>query len=85
MNPKTMKSGSDLKEESNKGKAIDMAVSQIERLFGKGEITLHTYYYHEDNQSEKMHISSSLDETNLEVWQAMYAFRKVVQGFDETH
>lgn len=38
MNPKTMKSGSDLKEESNKGKAIDMAVSQIERLFGKGAI-----------------------------------------------
>ncbi len=33
-----MKSGSDLKEESNKGKAIDMAVSQIERLFGKGAI-----------------------------------------------
>ena len=57
----------------------------LKRLFGKGEITLHTYYYHEDNQSEKMHISSSLDETNLEVWQAMYAFRKVVQGFDETH
>lgn len=27
-----------MKEESNKGKAIDMAVSQIERLFGKGAI-----------------------------------------------
>ncbi len=38
MNPKTTKGGSDLKEESNKGKAIDMAVSQIERLFGKGAI-----------------------------------------------
>ncbi len=37
MNPKTMKGG-DLKEEGNKGKAIDMAVSQIERLFGKGAI-----------------------------------------------
>lgn len=38
MNPKTMKSGGDLKEENSKGKAIDMAVSQIERLFGKGAI-----------------------------------------------
>jgi recombination protein RecA len=37
MNPKTMKGG-DLKEEGNKGKAVDMAVSQIERLFGKGAI-----------------------------------------------
>ena len=27
-----------MKEESNKGKAVDMAVSQIERLFGKGAI-----------------------------------------------
>ncbi len=27
-----------MKEENNKGKAIDMAVSQIERLFGKGAI-----------------------------------------------
>jgi len=38
MNPKMMKGGGDLKEENNKGKAIDMAVSQIERLFGKGAI-----------------------------------------------
>ena len=38
MNPKTTKGGSDLKEEGSKGKAIDMAVSQIERLFGKGAI-----------------------------------------------
>ncbi len=33
-----MKGGGDLKEEASKGKAIDMAVSQIERLFGKGAI-----------------------------------------------
>jgi recombination protein RecA len=37
MNPKTLK-GSDLKDENSKGKAIDMAVTQIERLFGKGAI-----------------------------------------------
>ena len=36
MNPKTQKGGVDVKEEENKGKAIDMAVSQIEKLFGKG-------------------------------------------------
>lgn len=38
MNPKTQKGGVDVKEEENKGKAIDMAVSQIEKLFGKGAI-----------------------------------------------
>jgi recombination protein RecA len=38
MNPKTIKGGSDLKEEMSKGKAVDMAVTQIERLFGKGAI-----------------------------------------------
>ena len=38
MNPKIIKGGVDLKEENSKGKAIDMAVSQIERLFGKGAI-----------------------------------------------
>jgi recombination protein RecA len=38
MNPKTQKGGVDVKEEENKGKAIDMAVSQIEKLFGKGTI-----------------------------------------------
>ena len=38
MNPKTQKGGIDVKEEDNKGKAIDMAVSQIEKLFGKGAI-----------------------------------------------
>jgi len=38
MNPKTHKGGVDVKEEENKGKAIDMAVSQIEKLFGKGAI-----------------------------------------------
>ncbi|MHB8109044.1 MAG: recombinase RecA [Syntrophorhabdaceae bacterium] len=37
MNPKTLK-GSDLKDENSKGKAIDMAVTQIEKLFGKGAI-----------------------------------------------
>lgn len=38
MNPKTMKGSGDVKDENNKGKAVDMAVSQIERLFGKGAI-----------------------------------------------
>jgi len=38
MNPKTQKGGIDVKDEENKGKAIDMAVSQIEKLFGKGAI-----------------------------------------------
>ena len=38
MNPKTQKGGIDVKDESNRGKAVDMAVSQIERLFGKGAI-----------------------------------------------
>ncbi len=38
MNPKTVKGGIDVKEDDNKGKAIDMAVSQIEKLFGKGAI-----------------------------------------------
>lgn len=38
MNPKMQKGGIDVKDEENKGKAIDMAVSQIEKLFGKGAI-----------------------------------------------
>ncbi len=38
MNPKTLKGGIDVKDDDNRGKAIDMAVSQIEKLFGKGAI-----------------------------------------------
>lgn len=38
MNPKTQKGGIDVRDEDNRGKAIDMAVSQIEKLFGKGAI-----------------------------------------------